>query len=151
MKYKQIIMTICIICTLFCERSRQKDVFIIPVNYRGEVKIFFEEPSGVDASNGDHRLFTIPPSGILKVKNKIGQGSAPDEFYFQGSKIKIPVDFITSIDEKTVQIFGRYEFGYHISSDKVVQSKENKKTGIGFYVGTRSDMENRFKKLNPAH
>lgn len=149
MKLKHVIsVLIVIVYAISCEKNRQKDIFIIPLNYNGEIKIYFEEPSGIDVSSGDHRQFLIPPSGILKVRNKIGQGSAPDEFYFQGSKIKIPVGFVDRSEEKSVQIFGLYEFGSHLSSDKNIQTKENKKTGIGFFVGTRSDMEHGFKKSN---
>lgn len=127
-----------------CQKTRTKYIFVLPNGFRGKVTIYFEDQMGVDVTKENYKLFIIPETGILAVKNKIEIGWAGDEFYFQGSKMPIPVDFVGHYDPTSIRVFGYSEFGYKNNFNNEHQLRRSEKVGIEFFVGTKADSENGF-------
>lgn len=57
--------------------------YLVPKEFRGEIRIFYGEPSGERISETDGRLiFHVPHNGVMIVSNPAESGIINDKFYF---------------------------------------------------------------------
>ena len=101
--------------------------YLIPENFRGKIRIFYEEPCGQKLQMVDERnIFNIPDNGILILQNKLETGIVDNEYYFadkKGNKIR-------KIDEMIQQ-----DFNEDYTTTKNEHEPSRNKIGL-FFGGT---------------
>ncbi len=118
-----------------------KEVIILPKNYRGYVVIIYNQKAGVQAKyeNGK-RIYEIPSSGILKTQFDGNYGLREfTEYYFEkiAPENKIPsyVEFVKMPSNTIIGFMGATG-----NANKDYEGKQTVEYTL-YYVGTKSDIE----------
>lgn len=133
------------------------EIFLIPSDYHGMVKIIFGQACGEQESKEDKkRVYVIPENGILISKFKQELGIINQEYYFidaKGGRTLIPQMDLADFNEKTSTQKNpnepsRNQVGIFDGGTGIVQNEgEEKYEFFTFYVGTYTEVRDSFSTM----
>ena len=92
-----------------CNESNkcEKEIYLIPPAFRGELIVFFDQPDGQEIQyEGDTRVYNIPPSGYLKSQFPKNGGCMNDDrihFYYEDSiGVREPLDYFLNLNKDSI-------------------------------------------------
>ena len=132
--------------TLFINcKKPENTVTLIPENYIGTVKIWFNQKNGIEEKyEKDKRIYEIPKNGILKTKFSPQFGYHFPEYYYvskNGKRKKIkPIlnlnrKFLDTIEKNEIYVYHFMSMGEVVKIDSIGNVTEKKEAGIIFEVG----------------
>lgn len=137
----KIILSLIIFFTLLGCDSGEKEIIVIPDNYKGYILIIFNQENGTSIKyKNKKRIYRIPQNGVLKTQFSGNYGSVGfTEFYYEEIKPenKLPsFARITQIPENTV-------VGLRGATGTVKKNAESEERieFVEFYVGTKEQIE----------
>ncbi|MEO8069127.1 MAG: hypothetical protein ABI599_15625 [Flavobacteriales bacterium] len=114
------------------------DVFILPEGYRGVVFVVFDQPDGqAEMRQGSNRLFKIPASGVLKMKDPSRRGwSIPDKYYFEEKTDRNSIRYehnLPANDKREVIVSGYSDGKIFLNGDTI--------EFLQFFVGNSDEIQ----------
>lgn len=92
-----------------CNKSTpcEKEIYLIPPAFRGELVVFFDQPDGEEIQyEGESRLYNIPPSGYLKTRFPRNGGCMNNDrlnfFYTDSLGVREPLDYFLDLDKDSI-------------------------------------------------
>jgi len=92
-----------------CNESKrcEKEIYLIPPAFRGELIVFFDQPDGEEIQyEDDARVYNIPPSGYLKTKFPKNGGCMNDDrihFFYQDSLgVREPCEYFLNLHKDSI-------------------------------------------------
>lgn len=138
---KKLILNLLIVFALFGCNNGEKEIIVIPKNFKGIILIIFNQKSGTAISYHEgSRIYKITQNGILKSQFSGNYGwRKPPEFYYgeinEDNKLpsyleekKMPTNKVTAL------------MGSNGNANKDLAGKETVEFTF-FYVGTKSEIE----------
>lgn len=125
-----------------CGQSKEKEVYLIPSNFKGKVNVIFGYSKGepVKYENGV-RIYEIPKDGILLTQFKVQEGLIKREYYYTNGPEKRVLLKIMADSENTndIGVFRDGTIGVYGNSNDT-----NALTFQEFYVTNKSSFESYF-------
>jgi hypothetical protein len=125
--------------------SGDKEIIVVPKNYRGYVVIIYNQKNDVSKYENNKRVYEIPSNGILKTLFKGNYGLREfTEYYFE--KIDPENKFPSYVEFKKIPpdtVVGL--MGANGNANKDYEAKQTVEYSL-FYVGTRGDIEKAMKQ-----
>jgi hypothetical protein len=76
-----------ILLTVACAFVPSSEVHVLPVGFKGTVTIFYDVPSGLGLRvEGGARLFDIPSTGVLVLRDKVNTGWVHIDYCFEDAQ-----------------------------------------------------------------
>lgn len=137
-----------VIALLGCVHKSEKNIHLIPYNFKGPVVIFFNQVNGeIEKYDNDFRVYDIPENGIFKTQFSPNDGILNDpnnnELYFfidsLGNRNEIPVRWgnMSKVDTSKIQVYNIQRGNYGLNEiDYTI-----------FYIGKYSEI-NKFDFKN---
>lgn len=127
-----------------CKRT-ENTVTLIPDNYVGTVKIWFNQKNGIEEKyEKDKRVYEIPENGVLKTKFRPQFGyHFPEYYYISKSGKRTEIKKILNINKQvldTIEKNGIYAYNFMsmgevVKIDSLGNITEKKEAGIIFKIG----------------
>jgi hypothetical protein len=138
---KKSILYLLIVLTLFSCNNGEKEIIIVPKNFKGYILVIFDQKDGEPKSYHEgSRIYKIPQNGVLKSQFSGNYGSVGiPEYYYQAINVdsKLP----SYLEEKKIppnKIVGM--MGPNGNANKDLEGNERIPFTL-FYVGTKSEIE----------
>lgn len=92
-----------------CKEKRQceKEIYLLPEGFRGEMIVYFDQPDGQEVSyENSARVYSIPPSGYLKTQFPKNGGCMNNNrihfYYLDSLGIRKPLDYFLNLDKDSI-------------------------------------------------